>query len=279
MARLRYVKDSSGGGPAKAAGSKRRHSVQSLRAFYETEPEIAKALLPRPLEAAASPEIFVQFANIAMHFSEERTVQIGAATVGVACSYEGRPGYYVLAMPMEGEFVVIGGRERYGEPKKIAETAFSLDGDHVNAKVTRHGVTFLELDGRVGAPTDGPKQFAEHLYCYKALPAAVPDTNDNGGFDGEVLLTMLTWERDYNSVRHIEDGQIILRESARDPLVDVPVKRLISMELAEGASRTGGEVLRSVPGEWLQPLRVQRYDEPQEGIEVTLASDGQSQGA
>ena len=279
MARLRYVKDSSGGGPAKAAASKLRHSVQSVRAFYETEPEIAKALLPRPLEAAASPEIFVQFANIAMHFSEERTVQIGAATVGVACSYEDRPGYYVLAMPMEGEFVVIGGRERYGEPKKIAETAFSLDGDHVNAKVTRHGVTFLELDGRVGAPTDGPKQFTEHLYCYKALPAAVPDTNDNGGFDGEVLLTMLTWERDYNSVRHIEDGQIILRESARDPLVDVPVKRLIRMELAEGASRTGGEVLRAVPGEWLQPFLVQRYDEPQEGIEVTLASEGQSQGA
>jgi len=141
MARLRYVKNSSAGGPAKASGSKIRHAVQSLRAFYETEPEIAKALLPRPLEPAASPEIFVQFANIAMHFSEERTVQIGAATVGVACSYEGRPGYYVLAMPMEGEFVVIGGRERYGEPKKIAETAFSLDGDHVNAKVTRHGVT------------------------------------------------------------------------------------------------------------------------------------------
>jgi acetoacetate decarboxylase len=279
MARLRYVKNSSGESPAKAGVSKLRHSVESVRAFYETEPEIAKALLPRPLEPAASPEIFVQFANVAMHLSEERTVQIGAATVGVACSYEGRPGYYVLAMPMEGEFVVIRGRERYGEPKKIAETAFSLDGDHVNAKVTRHGVTFLELDGRIGASTDGPKQFTEHLYCYKALPAAVPDANENGGFDGEVLLTMLTWERDYTSVRHIEDGQVILRESARDPLVDVPVKRLIRMELAEGASRTGGEVLRSVPGEWLQPFLVQRYDEPQEGIDIPLASEGQSQSA
>jgi hypothetical protein len=51
------------------------------------------------------------------------------------------------------------------------------------------------------------------------------------------------------------------------------------MELAEGASRTGGEVLRAVPGEWLQPFLVQRYDEPQEGIEVMLASEGQSQGA
>jgi acetoacetate decarboxylase len=275
MARLRYVTDSSADGSTKRAGSKLRHSVQSIRALYETEPEIAKALLPRPLEPAAAPEIFVQFANVAMHFSEDRTVEIGAATVGVACSYEGRPGYYVLAMPMEGEFVVIGGREKYGEPKKLAETAFSIDGDHVNAKVTRHGVTFLELDGKIGAAADSPKQFTEHFYCYKALPAAVPDANDNGGFDGEVLLTMLTWERDYNSVRQVEDGQIILRESPHDPLVDVPVKRLIRMELAEGASRTGGEVLRSVPGEWLQPFLVQRYDDPQEGIEIPLASEGQ----
>ena len=276
MARLRYVKNSSGEGPAKAGGSKIRHTVQSIRALYETEPEIARALLPRPLEPASAPEIFVQFANVAMHFSEERTVQIGAATVGVACSYEGRPGYYVLAMPMEGEFVVIGGRERYGEPKKIAEMAFSIEGDQVNAKVTRHGVTFLELDGKLGAPSDGPKQFTEHFYCYKALPAASPDANENGGFDGDVLLTLLTWERDYRSVRRLEDSRIILRESPHDPLIDVPVKRLLRMELAEGASRTGGEVLRSVPGEWLQPFLVQRYDDPQEGIEVVLGSEGQS---
>jgi acetoacetate decarboxylase len=278
MARLRYVKNASTNGSTQSGGSKIRHTVKSIRALYETEPEIARALLPKPLEPSA-PEIFVQFANVAMHLSEERTVEIGAATVGVACSYEGRPGYYVLAMPMEGEFVVIGGRERYGEPKKIAQTQFSIDGDHVNAKVTRHGVSFLELDGRLGAPSDGPKQFTEYFYCYKALPAAAAGVTENGGFDGEVLLTMLTWERDYSSVRQIDDGKIILRESAHDPLVDVPVKRLIRMELAQGASKTGGEVLRSVPGEWLQPFLVQRYDEPQEGIDIALASERQASNA
>ncbi len=279
MARLRYVKNSTGEGPAKASASKISHTVQSLRALYETEPEIAKALLPRPLEPASAPEIFVQFANVAMHLSEDRTVEIGAATVGVACSYDGRPGYYVLAMPMQGEFVVIGGREKYGEPKKIAETDFSIEGDRVNAKVKRHGVTFLELEGRLGAPSDGAKQFTEYFYCYKALPAAAPGASDNGGFDGDVLLTLLTWERDYSSLRHIEDGRIVLRESPHDPLVDVPVKRLIRMELGEGSSRTGGEVLRSVPGEWLQPFLVQRYDDPQEGIEIALASEGQPTNA
>jgi len=276
MARLRYVKSDASRGDGDPRGSTIRHKVQSVRALYETEPEIARALLPRPLKPAGSPEVFVQFANVAMHLSKDRVVEIGAATVGVACSHEGRDGYYVLAMPMEGEFVVIGGRERYGEPKKLAKTEFSLEDGRVNAKVTRHGVTFLELDGKVGAPSESPKQFTEYFYCYKALPAAEPEANDNGGFDGEVLLTLLTWERDYTSVSRIEEGRIILRESPHDPLIDVPVKRLRRMELAEGASRTSGKVLRTVPGEWLRPFLVQRYDEPQEGVEVALGSEVRS---
>jgi acetoacetate decarboxylase len=273
MARLRYVRDLEANGAAKPGGATLRHTVRSVRALYETEPEIARALLPRPLRPAESPEIFVQFANVAMHFPDDRVVEIGAATVGVACSHEGRDGYYVLAMPMEGEFVVIGGREKYGEPKKIAETDFSIIDGRVSAKVTRHGVTFLELDGTIGEDSESPKQFTEYFYCYKALPAAVAEGNENGGFDGDVLLTLLTWERDYDSVRKIDDGRIILRESARDPLIDVPVKRLVRMELAEGGSRTRGEVLRSVPGEWLAPFLPQRYDDPQEGIDVPLASE------
>jgi len=274
MARLRYVKASApdAGKPdtSKLAASKISHTVQSIRVLYETDPEIAAALLPRPLEPAASPEVFVQFANVAMHLSPDNTMKIGAATVGIACTHEGRPGYYVLAMPMEGEFVVIGGREKYGEPKKLATTDFSLEDDRVSASVTRRGVAFLELRGKLGADSDRPKQFTEHFYCYKALPTCTPGADHNGGFDGEVLLTLLTWERDYTTVRHIEEGEVILRESAHDPLVDVPVRRIVKMEFAEGASKTRGEVVRTVPGEWLAPFIAQRYDEPQEGIEVAV---------
>ena len=270
MARLRYVS-----GPPRAsvaAPARARHTVRSLRAIYETEPEIAAALLPRPLVAAPSPEVFVQLASVEMHLGDERVVRVGAATVGVACTHEGAPGYYVIAMPMEGEFVVIGGREKYGEPKKLAETTFALDGERVGASVRRHGVTCLELAGRGGGDAGRPLQFTEHFYCYKALPACRPDA-DNGGFDGDVFLTRLVWERDYTSRRAVLDGAITLRESAHDPLVDVPVKRLVHMELAEGGSKTSGDVVARVPGAWLAPFLVQRYDDPGPGIEVPLASE------
>ncbi len=277
MARLRYVRSESAS--AAAASSATRHRVRSIRALYETEPEIAAALLPKPLVAASRPEIFVQFANVAMHLAEDRVLEIGAATVGVACTHEGQPGYYVLAMPMEGEFVVITGREKFGEPKKIATTRFSLDERRVNAQVIRHGIPFLELEGSLGPETDSPKQFTEHFYCYKALPSCRPEASTNGGFDGEVLLTRLDWERDYRSVRRIDDPRIVLRESPYDPLVDVPVKRIVRMELVEGATRTSGTVLRTVPGEWLAPFLVQRYDEPQVGIELALASESEASDA
>ncbi len=272
MARLRYVK---GPDTLAARPAVTRHTVRSLRALYETEPAIAAALLPRPLSPAASGRVLVQFADVTMQLATGATKRVGAATVGVACSHEGLDGYYVLAMPMEGEFVVIGGRERFGEPKKLAETQLELDDERVRARVTRHGITFLELGGRLGPGAEGPRQLTERFFTYKAMPACRPDPQ-NHGFDGEVLLVMLTWERDYSEVRRVEEGSVILRESPYDPLVDVPVKRLVSMELALGVSRTSGEVLRAVPGEWLAPFLVQRYDEPQAGIEVPLPCDGAS---
>ncbi|MEM7136544.1 MAG: acetoacetate decarboxylase family protein [Myxococcota bacterium] len=275
MAKLRYVRNME----RQKAGSRSsgmKNVVQSIRAVYETDPEIATAVLPRPLVPASEPRIFVQFANVTMHIKKDKVLTVGAATVGVACTYETRPGYYVLAMPMEGEFVVIGGREKFGEPKKIAKTEFNLGTDHhVNAKVSRHGITFLELDGTVGEPSDSKRAFVEHFFCYKALPAI----DGAGGFDGEVFLTQLNWERNYDRIRRIDGGQIILRESMFDPLIDVPVRRIVSMEFAEGASVTSGEILRTVPGEWLEPFLVQRYDDPTRGTDIALASESEPQDA
>ena len=289
MARLRYVTDLAR--PARASAGGRGaaidHTVRSLRARYETAPEIARAVLPPPLEPAGSPEGFAQVADVAMHLSRDRTVQVRAATVGVACSYEGCAGYYVLAMPMEGEDSVLRGRERYGEPKKLAKLEFTVgpapasasegrcDGAPIVAKVERHDVAFLELRGQVGAELDAPLRFTERFYCFKAMPAA----GATGGFDGDVFLTRLLWERDYTSRRRVDAGEIVVRDSPYDPLADVPVRRLISMELAEGASRTSGEVVRAVPGDWLEAFVGQRYDTPQAGVEVLTTEAGRDRDA
>lgn len=255
MTRLRYVRDSSRK-PAPRPGLD--CTVTSLRCVYETDPAIHAALLPGPLEPGTQPHIFIQHANVAMHVSDNRTVEIGAATVGVKCHYQGTEGHYVLAMPMQGEFVVISGRERFGEPKKIAEVAtMDRDGDNVRTRIARHGITFLEMVGEVGEAEATPEPFTEYFFCHKALPRI-----DGGeGFDGPVYLTRLNWERNYESVHTVINPEVILRESPYDPLVDVPVQRVIKMQLARGATRTSGQILTEIPGDNLVDFIHQRFDD------------------
>lgn len=278
MAKLRYVQDVNklkAAMEARASGGGLKNTVQTLRAFYETDPEIVAALLPKPLEPTAASKILIQFSYVEMRPTPDKLVISAAMTVGVESTYKGKTGWYVLAMPMGGEFVVIGGRERFGEPKKIADVQFTKDGDNLRVTCTRNGIAFVELEGKIGESL-GAKTFTENLFCYKGMPGIA-----NGfGFDGDVFLTQLNWDRDWDMHHVVNGGKITLRESAADPLVDVPVRKLLKMEYSEGRSVTGGEILEKVPGEWLQPFWFGRYDEnPTGGIELALASEAALQDA
>lgn len=254
MSRLRYVQ-----GPAEGRNpAMLRNTVYGVRATYDTDPDVIRALLPRPLKPVERPEIWLQMVHVSMHVTETNTVEIGALTTGVTCTYEGAPGVYCFHMAMEGESVVTGGRERYGEPKKIAATHFERDGDRLRATCTRHGIAYFEIEGTIGEAVDAPLSFEEHLFCYKGMPAI----DRPGEFDGDVFLTRLNWQRNYTA-RRAMDGRITLRDSAYDPLADIPVRKLTSMEYVEGGTATGGILLQTVPGEWIAPHWVGRYDDPQ----------------
>lgn len=261
MSRLRYVQ-----GPVETRSpGMLRNTVYGIRATYETDPEIVAALLPQPLVATAKPEIWLQMVHVAMHVTETDTVEIGALTVGVNCTHEGAPGAYCFHMAMEGETVVTSGRERFGEPKKIAETHFERNGDHLRATCSRHGIAYFEIEGTIGEAIDAPLKFEEHLFCYKGMPSI----DQPGQFDGDVFLTRLNWERNYDA-RRAMTGTITLRDSAYDPLADIPVRRIVDMQYVEGGTATGGTLLRTVPGEWIAPHWVGRNDDPRNvGLDVS----------
>ena len=237
-------------------------TVRSLRVVYETVPAIAAALVPKPLQPLR-PEICVTFSHVAMHVSPEVTIEIGSAIFGVRASYDGVEGIWLITMPMTSEQAVIGGRETYGEPKKIAKIDFQKDGERVAASVTRMGVTYLEAKGTL-TEVLGPREFVEHGFCVKALPSC----EKAKGFDGEPLLVRLDWKQDHRAVHRVA-GELILRASPFDPVADIPVRKLLRMEYEEGASESSGHLLRPIPGEWFLPFLHQRYDDPRaQGIEV-----------
>jgi acetoacetate decarboxylase len=238
--------------------------VRSLRVVYETDPASAAAVVPRPLVPAPRPEVCVTFSHVAIEVAPGSRVEIGSAIVGVRACYDGVEGIWLLTMPMTSEQAVIGGRETWGEPKKIAQVELREDGERVSARVTRMGIPYLAASGRLGAAL-GPREFVEHGYCVKALPACEPGR----GLDGEPLLVRLAWHHRHERVRRVEEGALVLRESPFDPVADLPVRRLVTTQYEEGSAESSGRVLRALPVEWVLPILHQRYDEPgAEGVEV-----------
>lgn len=257
MARLRYVKTPEQVAKARSANPEfLESSVRSLRFVYETDPAIAAALVPRPLVVDPSSQICVTFSQVCIHLSPGVTFEIGSAIFGVKVSHEGVAGSYLVTMPMTTEQAVVPGRETFGEPKKIAQIDFRKDGAQVFSDVTRMGLTYLEGKGRIGEPL-GPREFVEHGFCYKAFPSC----DKTKAFDSDPLLVRLEWRHRHTGAWKLEDANLGLYDSAFDPVADVPVLRLVTAEYEEGSAESNGTVLRSVPGEWLEPFLHQRYDD------------------
>jgi acetoacetate decarboxylase len=265
MSKLRYVKTAEQIAKARQSNPEFLEStVRSLRYVYETDPAIAKALVPQPLTPDPAGLVCVTFSHVAIHLSPDFTFEIGSAIFGVKATYEGTTGIYLVTMPMTTEQAVVPGRETFGEPKKIAAIDFKKDGDKVTSEVTRMGMTYLEGKGRIGASL-GARDFVEYGFCYKALPAC----EKTRAFDGDPLLVRLEWRHKHTGAWKLEDAELNLYDSPFDPVADVPVRRIVTAEYEEGSAESNGRVLRSVPGEWLEPFLHQRYDDTSgDGTEI-----------
>jgi acetoacetate decarboxylase len=256
MAALRYVKSADDLAlAAKFNPEFLPSSLRQIRAVYETDPDLVTAVLPPPLRAAGRPEVGVTISQVAIHFAPGFDVSIGAGIFGVRAVYENVEGLYMITMPMTTEGAVVGGRETYGEPKKLAAIDFTWDEDIISATVTRHGVPYLELRGTRGTALP-PREFTEYAYCFKCLPAL----DHAKGLEFDPLLVRLEWHHSLANAQAM-DGEVVLRESMFDPVADLPVRRVVSMAYEEGRTRSGGKVLRSVPAANLLPFLHQRYDD------------------
>ncbi len=265
MARLRYVKTLEQVKAARESNPEFLDStVRSIRCEYETDPALARAVIPRPLEPADEPLVCMTLSHVSMHVTPELTIEIGSGVFGVKARYDGEEGIYLVTMPMTTEQAVVPGRETFGEPKKIADIAFDMDDEKARGSVTRLGVAYMEAGGRIGEALP-EREMTELGFCFKALPSCEKERD----FDGDPLLVRLEWRHRHRKVNRIEDGEILLRESPFDPVADLPVLRIVRMEAEEGTTESNGRVLRPVPGEWLLPFLHQRYDDPANpGIEV-----------
>src|SRR5947207_2683746 len=117
----------------------------TLVATYLTDPDVIAAVLPPPIEPGSEPQVKVTIATV--DISGYPT--FGAGSFSVRARHEGTDGYYALLMPMTTEQSVIGGRETFGEPKKLGQVTLERDGDRVTGRISRMGVDIGTVTARV----------------------------------------------------------------------------------------------------------------------------------
>jgi acetoacetate decarboxylase len=157
-------------------------------------------------------------------------------------------------MPMTTEQATVGGRETYGEPKKIGAVAIDVDGGQVHAHMERMGFPLAEIRGTFGEPIEIAPRDKTDFY-FKLSPSP-----DGKGFDTEPALVHVHRHEEAREGRAI-DGKLELHDSPIDPIADIPLGRLVSLQFAQVTTTQHGEVVERVPADDLLPFVHQRYDD------------------
>jgi acetoacetate decarboxylase len=224
--------------------------AKNLVVLYESDPDLIASVLPRPL-VPSDPIVRVTLAQVDMPGAEE---PLGAGTFAVRCRHDDTDGFYDLLMIMNREAAVVGGRETFGEPKKLGHASLRNDGRTVSGVMGRQGVDLVEITGHVTEDL-APEPYNErYAFYFKFLldPAG-------GRFDGDPELVHVR-RGQQDLVRQRIDGELTLRESRFDPIADLPVRRLLSTVWTESYQTQSGAIVGHVPAEWVWPFRHQRYD-------------------
>ncbi|MFJ9816541.1 acetoacetate decarboxylase family protein [Streptomyces sp. NPDC101151] len=231
-------------------------------AVWETDPDAVAAVLPPPLKPTGSPLVRVNISKVDLP-----GYPLGAGSFAVAAAHGEVEGWYPLVMPMTHERALTGGREVFGEPKKLGEVTVEREGLVVRASLARHGIAFVEVRGAVSGELPLPEPARKTDFYFKFLPAV-----DGSGFDGDPLLVHCVR---HEKVRRLErvTGDVVLRESLYDPVADLPVLRLREVTIGEKTSDQSGRVVERVDAQALLPYIHQRYDDPLQ------AHDGPPEGS
>ena len=223
----------------------------SLEAVYETDPDVIAAVLPPPLEPGPEPLVRLNISTVTM----PGNLVFGAGWFGVQACHGEVLGEYPLLMPMTTEQATVGGRETFGEPKKIAEIQAKREGDDIHSTIKRLGFTVAEIKGKITGERDLISNERIDFY-FKLLPSPEGPTK----LDGDPFIVH-SKKSSRERKAEIVEGEVILGDSPLDPVADLPVRKLHSINLSQRATVVNAHTVGTVPAEYLIPFVHQRYDD------------------
>lgn len=234
--------------------------ARKLTVLFETSAEAVKALLPPPLEPA--PEALGAAWVIDVGNSNCLGPFMGAA-LSVRARYQDIVGDYCITASFSTPEAVTFGRELYGEPGKLAKIMFESQGEHVWGSAERHEVRFLSLRGRMTESAPAGRQQTSAFF-FKFTPRA-----DGAGFDCPPQLVHVTGDAKIDIAKRGR-GELVLRDSAHDPVADIPVVQVLNALYTEGHVYTSARTLCSVDPEAFLPYAFSKMDAFEVVAEGTL---------
>lgn len=201
--------------------------------FFRTDPDAIERIVPEPLKPFAEPFAMAFFAkypktNFGSVYNE--------AALYLVVEYEGETGGYCLTMPVTEDMALIGGREIFGFPKKIAdEISLERTENGVRGGYVRRGIELMSLSMSFDEEVEANKlvemlgaltsqelgeEWKAISYNFKFFrsPQMV-------GFDYKPrLIKQVTTFKPSSGLKLSYSFDFQLGSSVRDPLPEIPVK-------------------------------------------------------
>ena len=225
--------------------------AEILNVVWETKPEIVARLLPPPLKPATRPLAFTFLAN---YPKTNFGITYLEGALFLLAEFNGEQGAYCLAMPVNNDMAMIGGREVYGYPKKMASLEFGREGSAIKGWAERHGVRFFEvsanLDGSLN--TDDAAEILLEAFGIDENPVRAVfnfkyfQAPEGTGFDYNPRL-IREEVAFHHKVMEMGSAEVTLRPSEHDPWTEVEIVRVLGALYTKGDnSMRKGEVVAEV---------------------------------
>lgn len=228
--------------------------LPSLEVVYTTDPKVLADVLPPPLEPPPEPRVHVRITDIDLEVPGGYRHKEMVGYLAVDAVYDGVVGEYPLLIPIDLESALSVSRERFGEPKKLADIELVRQSNHVEGRMTRHDVTFVEIVGDVSGALAVPEPYEATQFWFKFLPAV-----DGNGFDAGPFLVRVDQVRSPVTLEKV-DGKLVLRDTPTAPVVDLPVDEVVSMVWTVRRSTVKPTLVGRVDPEAFAPFAAARYD-------------------
>lgn len=224
-----------------------------LIVMFITDKEAIERILPPPLEPGNS---LGASAYVAEFNKPNFCPPYNEAAVFIPCQYEGEEGSYCLAMPVDNDMAMLGGREIYGYPKKMAESiSVTRNGNEVHGVCIRRGVPIIEIKGTLTDVLEETVEIGPHF-----LVKSILDEKGIGVRKGPVLLR----QKNITDMGKIEigEGSLNFGKSKYDSLHEIPVDKVMMISYSEGATITmpPGNAIAEIDAEEYTLYHYIKYD-------------------